>query len=185
MCLTFLLNSSILDTKYAELTMRFSQQYGEEADRALGLWVKLARAFATFNRATAEDIRSFGLTQPQFSVLETLGHHGRIPIGELSRKQLLACGTVTVVVDNLEKEGLVERRHGEEDRRMVYVQLTEKGTSLFREIFVKHAAVVAALASVLSQKEQDELSQLLKKLGTSLSRRLFAVQHARNRTLRT
>jgi MarR family transcriptional regulator, 2-MHQ and catechol-resistance regulon repressor len=151
--------------------MQFTRQYGEEADRALGLWVKLARAFSTFNKATSEDIRRYGLTQPQFGVVESLGHHGRIPIGELSRKQLLAGGTVTVVVDNLEKEGLVERQHCKEDRRVVYVQLTEKGRNLFREIFVQHASVISGLASVLSTQEQDQLAALLKKLGLALARR--------------
>jgi MarR family transcriptional regulator, 2-MHQ and catechol-resistance regulon repressor len=152
--------------------MQFTKQYGEEADRALGLWVKLARAFSTFNRATSEDIRRYGLTQPQFGVIESLGHHGRIPIGELSRKQLLACGTVTVVVDNLEKEGLVERQHCKEDRRVVYVQLTDKGRNLFTEIFVQHAAVVTGIAAVLTGEEQDQLAGLLKKLGVSLARKI-------------
>jgi MarR family 2-MHQ and catechol resistance regulon transcriptional repressor len=151
--------------------MQLTKQYGEAGDRALGLWVKLARAFSTFNRATSEDIRRYGLTQPQFGIIESLGHHGRISIGELSRKQLLTGGTVTVVVDNLEKEGLVEREHCREDRRVVYVQLTEKGRDLFQKIFIQHAAVVTDLVSVLSREEQEQLSNLLKKLGVTLARR--------------
>jgi MarR family 2-MHQ and catechol resistance regulon transcriptional repressor len=163
--------------------MRMTRQYGDDGDRALGLWVKLARAFAVFSRATSEDIRRYGLTQPQFGIIESLGHHGRIPIGELSRKQLLAGGTVTVVVDNLEKEGLVEREHCKEDRRVVYVQLTEKGRILFQNIFVRHAAVVTDLASALSREEQDQLSSLLKKLGLSVSRRATQQEsHDINRT---
>ena len=145
--------------------------YGRTTDLALSLWVKLARAASTFSRLTQEDIRTYGLTQPQFGVLESLGHLGSITLGELSRKQLSSCGNITVVVDNLQKEGLVERRNCAEDRRVMYVQLTPKGTKLFNRIFAGHARFVGSLASVLTEKEQRDLARLLKKLGTALAAR--------------
>ena len=136
------------------------------------MWVKLARASATFGKLTVENIKTFGLTQPQFGVLETLGHIGPLTFGELSRKQLVSSGNMTCVVDNLEKEGLVERIHSTEDRRAIKVQLTAKGQTLFDEIFVKHAHWVAELSSVLPEKEQRQLGTLLKKLGLGLKHRL-------------
>lgn len=151
--------------------MKSTKKYGRKVDIALGMWVKLARAASTFSKHTLEDIRSYGLTQPQFGVLESLGHLGRITLGELSRKQLSSCGNITVVVDNLEKEGLVAREHCTEDRRVVYVQLTPKGEKLFVGIFAHHAAYVTGLASVLSEDEQEQLGVLLRKLGTGLQAR--------------
>jgi MarR family 2-MHQ and catechol resistance regulon transcriptional repressor len=148
--------------------MKTRARYGKKAGLALSLWVKLARAAATFSRLTGEDIRRYGLTQPQFSVLETLGHLGPLCLGELSRKQLVSGGNMTVVVDNLEKEGLVKRDYSGEDRRMVMVELTGKGRRLFERIFPQHAAFVANLASVLTEREQARLSELLRKLGRSL-----------------
>ncbi|MFH0879598.1 MAG: flagellar hook capping FlgD N-terminal domain-containing protein, partial [Lentisphaerota bacterium] len=53
----------------------------------------------------------------QFSALECLGHLGPMMIGELTRKQLVSGGNMTVVVDNLEKEGLVKRVVNAKDRR--------------------------------------------------------------------
>jgi MarR family 2-MHQ and catechol resistance regulon transcriptional repressor len=89
-------------------------------------------------------------------------------IGELCRKQLVSGGNMTVVLDNLEKLGLVERAHSKEDRRAIVVRLTTKGKKLFDEIFVKHAEHIVRLASVLTDQEQEELAGLLKKLGVSL-----------------
>lgn len=77
---------------------------------------------------------------------------------------------MTVVVDNLEKRGLVERIHSSEDRRTVLVRLTRKGKKLFDEIFAQHAEYVGNLASVLTEREQGELGRLLKKLGMALKR---------------
>ena len=75
---------------------------------------------------------------------------------------------MTVILDNLEKEGLVERIRSLEDRRVIKVQLTEKGQTLFQEIFSQHANHVTELASVLSEAEQQQLASLLRKLGLAL-----------------
>jgi MarR family 2-MHQ and catechol resistance regulon transcriptional repressor len=89
-------------------------------------------------------------------------------LGDLSKKQLSSCGNTTVVVDNLEKEGLVERRDCKEDGRSMYVHLTARGRRLFERVFPEHAHHIQTLASVLSPEEQDRLASLLKKLGLAL-----------------
>jgi MarR family 2-MHQ and catechol resistance regulon transcriptional repressor len=80
---------------------------------------------------------------------------------------------MTVVIDNLEKQGLVERRRSSEDRRSTIIQLTEKGKQLFDQVFVQHAQFVEELIwSVLPEEEITQLSGLLKKLGVALKSRL-------------
>lgn len=148
--------------------MRRRKTYGDRIDLALDLWIKLARAYNTFQRLSAKDIASLGVTSPQFSVIECLGHLGSLPIGELSKKMLVSGGNMTVVIDNLEKLGYVERVHSREDRRTVLVQLTKKGTQWFEESFEQHAHRIFDVASVLTAQEQRELARLLKKLGLSL-----------------
>lgn len=152
--------------------MKTTKRYGKKADLALSMWVKLARAAGTFGRLTGADIEGYGLTAPQFSVLEALGHLGPMTIGDLGRKTLSTGGNMTVVVGNLEREGLVSRTHDPKDRRVIMVELTAKGTRLFSEIFPKHAAFVGKIASVLTEEEQAELSRLLKKLGTTCRKNL-------------
>jgi len=149
--------------------MNSTHRYGRRADLALTMWVKLARAFSTFNRVTVEHIRTFGLTQAQFGALECLGHLGSMTIGELCRKQLVSGGNMTVVVDNLEREGLVERVRSTRDRRVIRVRLTQKGTRRFEEIFKPHAEFVSRVAAVLTEKEQTDLGRLLKKLGCGIA----------------
>lgn len=148
--------------------MKTTEKYGIKANAALGLWVKLARAFATFSKKSTESIRSFGLTEPQFAVLETLGHLGSMTIGTLCKKQLVSGGNMTLVVDNLEKEGLVRRVHSQDDRRTIIVELTDKGKELFESVFPEHAENITKAASVLTDEEIETLGKLLKKLGTSL-----------------
>jgi len=149
--------------------MRTIKGYGKKADLALGLWVKLARAFSTFNKYSNESIRTFGLTAAQFGTLECLGHLGPMTIGELSKKMLFSGGNTTCVMDNLEKEGIVERVHDDNDRRVINVRLTDKGEKLFDKTFKVHKDHITKLAATLTENEQEELAHLLKKLGLGLT----------------
>jgi MarR family 2-MHQ and catechol resistance regulon transcriptional repressor len=143
-------------------------KYGAKAARALDMWVKLARAFTVFNNRSNENIRMFGLTGAQFGALECLGHRGPMTIGELAKKMLVSGGNTTCIVDNLAKDGLVERKHGVEDRRVITVQLTKKGKALFDEIFPKHAECITKISTALTSDEQVQLGILLKKLGLGI-----------------
>jgi MarR family 2-MHQ and catechol resistance regulon transcriptional repressor len=142
--------------------------YGAKEDKALGLWVKLARAFSMFNKKSGEDIARYKLTTPQFGVLEVLYHKGPMTIGNLCKKMLVSGGNMTVVIDNLERTGMVERCPIPEDRRAIEVRLTAKGDQLIKKIFPGHAEEIAKIASVLSEREQADLAALLKKLGKSI-----------------
>jgi len=148
--------------------LKTTEKYGKEIDMALGVWVKLARAASTMGKLSSENIRAFGLTEPQFAALECLGHLGTLKLSVLSKKMLVSGGNLTIIIDNLEKERLVERIPSKEDRRAILVQLTSKGQKLFKDIFLKHAEFIANIASVLTEKEQQALANLLKKLGITL-----------------
>lgn len=151
--------------------MNTTDKYGEDANRALDLWTKLARAFSVMNRLSARDIATYGLTQPQLAVLDALGHLGPLTIGELCRKMLVSGGNMTVVLDNLQKDDLIDRTQREEDRRSTEIRLTSKGRELFDRIFPCHAEFIRGVLDVLTKKEQDELSAMLKKLGLALQQK--------------
>lgn len=111
----------------------------------------------------------FGLTQPQFAVIDAVGHLGPMTMGELTSKMLVTGGNMTVVVDNLESCGLVQRQPDDNDRRVTRVVLTQEGRSLFERIFPEHADYMERAFSVLSEAEQRRLGDLLRKLGRGLA----------------
>jgi len=150
--------------------MKTTKKYGKKTDLALTTWVKLARAFSSFNKKSIEGIRRFGLTQPQFAVIEVIGHLGPLKVGEICNKMLVSGGNMTLVLDNIEKLGLIERVHSLEDRRAILIQLTQKGKNLFDDVFNRHAEHVTKLMSVLTVEEQKTLGELLKKLGLTVGK---------------
>ena len=145
--------------------------WSDEEDRALRLWIALARCYMTFARAVAGKVGEYGLTTPQFGTLEALHHVGPLPLGELADKLLVTGGNVTYVMDRLEEQGLVERERSSEDRRVVEGRLTPEGHRVIEDVFPGHAAFVRDLASALDEDEVRELRRLLKKLGKGVARR--------------
>jgi MarR family 2-MHQ and catechol resistance regulon transcriptional repressor len=84
---------------------------------------------------------------------------------EIGKKILKSSGNMTLVIDNLEKRGLVRRERSKEDRRYFTVHLTEAGKKLIKEFFPTHAGRITAEMGVLTPSEQEQLGRLCKKLG--------------------
>ena len=131
---------------------------------ALRTFVKLVRAANGLSARLNRPLAEAGLTESQFGVLEALLHVGPLHHGELAEKILRTNGNVTLVVDQLEKRGLVRRERGSVDRRFIRVHLTEPGTVLVRSLFPAHAARLAEEMRLLSENEQRELGQLCRRL---------------------
>ncbi|MBP7635201.1 MarR family transcriptional regulator [Candidatus Ozemobacteraceae bacterium] len=136
-----------------------------EETRALDVFIKLLRAADSVSRRTRDVISSAGLTESRFGVLESLYHLGPLSPGELGRKILKTAGNLTLVIDNLERDGLVERRSGLNDRRVKRVALTLKGRDLIERLLPPHAKLITSEMAVLTAGEQRELARLCKKLG--------------------
>jgi MarR family transcriptional regulator, 2-MHQ and catechol-resistance regulon repressor len=136
--------------------------------RALDAYIKLNRAIDGLRVPLARAMQEHGLTPAQLGVLEAVYHLGPLSLGDLSRKLLCSGANITVVVDNLEHAGLMVRGRGEADRRVVTVSLTPAGRKRIGKFFPEHARHVARLMSGLSQREQETLGRLCKKLGLSL-----------------
>jgi len=133
--------------------------------RALNALITLSRASDSVTARTQAVIAEAGLTEGQFGVLEALFHLGPLCAADLAKKVLRSRGNLTLVIANLERDGLAARTTRAEDRRYRSVELTAKGRRLVRGIFPRHARLVARTLSALAPAEQDELRRLCRKLG--------------------
>ncbi len=135
---------------------------------ALNAYIKLMRAAESVT-ARSHAVLPKEVTLAQFGVLEALLHRGPLCLGELAGKLLKSGGNLTLIVDNLEKTGLVTRARNPDDRRFITVSLTKKGHSFISELFPKVAASITHEFATLSSAEQFTLGWLCRKLGTSPS----------------
>jgi len=136
-----------------------------EVRRALDAYIKLVRASESVTSRVVRHLDDDGLTASQFGVLEALFFIGPLSQRELAQKILKSGGNVTMVIDNLEKRGLVKREREEEDRRLYRITLTPTGHKLIKSIFPRHAAKIVSQMNILTKEELRELGHLCRKLG--------------------
>ncbi len=137
----------------------------KKQDPSLKLFVVLSKAQRSISDLVKDDIQRYNLNPTEFGVLELLYHQGDQPLQKIGEKILLASGSITYVVDKLEKKEYLERLPYPEDRRITFASITEKGRELLNGIFPDHWKQIEAITAGLSDEEKNQAIQLLKKLG--------------------
>jgi len=128
---------------------------------------RLGRVRAHIDAELDELFAAHGLTAPSFAVLVTLA---RVDDGAgVSQRRLidelgLTSGTISVRMDRLVSQGLVDRRPDPASARNTLISLTERGRELFERVVHAHLANERRLLSGLSDQQVDALAALLRKL---------------------
>ncbi|HEY3524219.1 MAG TPA: MarR family transcriptional regulator [Candidatus Limnocylindrales bacterium] len=111
------------------------------------------------------------------NVISILEVDGPLPMSRLAEALDVSVASATGIVDRMEKRGLVERRHGETDRRVVLVHPTDRAAAVFGVIDERRRQ---ALVSLLEHLDDEALRGLL--VGHRAMRRARA-EMARLRTV--
>jgi DNA-binding MarR family transcriptional regulator len=137
--------------------------------RALRIWLRMLTCTQLIERRVRTRLREdFATTLPRFDLMAQLERHPEgLKMSALSHLLMVTGGNVTAIVDQLEKEGLVERLAEPADRRAFRIRLTRAGEKTFSEMARAHESWVIELLEGLSRKEHEELLKLLAKLKSS------------------
>ena len=114
--------------------------------------------------------RQYGLTSSQYNVLRILRGEGKpMPCLEIGSRMIQVVPAMTGLIDRLEKLEFVRRERCTEDRRVVYIELTDKAATLLDQMDEPVVELEKSLIGHLTRKELKELSRLLEKARQSLS----------------
>ena len=108
----------------------------------------------------------FGLSEGRFQILVRLAHqpNGRFTMGELAEMLDITPRTVTGLVDNLERDGLVKRVDDPNDRRSVHAEITDQGRERVNALWRETAGVQLAMTRGLNEPELIQLRHLCLRL---------------------
>jgi MarR family transcriptional regulator, 2-MHQ and catechol-resistance regulon repressor len=114
-------------------------------------------------------IREFGLTPSQYNILRILrGEGAPLPILEIAERTITVVPGITGLIDRLESAGFAVRQRCEEDRRVIFVALTAKGTAILADLDEPIQKLHAQVHAGLSAAEIDKLIGLLAKVRAGL-----------------
>ena len=135
-----------------------------ETDAASEIIEALAPLLAHQRRRWAARCQAHGLSIIGFQVLALLEMHGAIPMSRLADELDVALPNATGIIKRMADRGLVERTHGEEDRRVVRVDLTDAGHELIGEMEAGRQQRMKALIGALNAGQQRRLLQAVRDL---------------------
>jgi MarR family transcriptional regulator, organic hydroperoxide resistance regulator len=121
----------------------------------------IRRVFQVVNEHSKLAEKKTGVTGPQLWAIKTIAQEAPIMVTEIARRMYLHPATVVGILDRLEKQGLVARIRSTEDRRVVWVELTQLGRAL-----VKKAPEVAQglLVAGLEEMGDNKLKNIMRAL---------------------
>ncbi|MFQ6084071.1 MAG: MarR family winged helix-turn-helix transcriptional regulator [Candidatus Aminicenantia bacterium] len=105
----------------------------------------------------------------EIKVIEILGKKHRSIMRELADEALVAISTMTGIIDRLVEKGFVTRYRTEEDRRVVIVELTEKGMEGYQEHLKQYQDLSRGMLMALNEDEQDTMIKILGKISGVIS----------------
>ena len=130
----------------------------------------VAYAFAEVMRAHCEERgKPYVITPPQWSALSLLLAQDGLTIGTMSQMRGVDAPTGTGIITRLEQNGLVERRHDREDRRVVKVYLTDEGRDIVNTLASPVEQFDQSTKRGFSEGEQDRLLAQLQQIIANVS----------------
>jgi DNA-binding MarR family transcriptional regulator len=125
-------------------------------------------------RKTHDDtLEQFGLSWGEVQVLSSIRYGGapyRSTPGRLASQLGLSSGAMTARLDKMEEAGLIRRLRDPDDRRGVFIELTDRGRELWEETIAVQAEKESLVQATLSERDQDRLNDLLRRLVLAFTR---------------
>ncbi|MBC7784941.1 MAG: MarR family transcriptional regulator [Burkholderiales bacterium] len=130
--------------------------------------ITLVRVFNRMTALSARMAKQHGTTLPQFEVLLCLYEGEGISQQDLAERLLLTKGNICIMMQKMEKAGLIERRPDPVDQRFQRLYLTRAGRELHAAILPDHIAQWKASLQRLTLPEQKTLHELLCRIHDTL-----------------
>jgi DNA-binding MarR family transcriptional regulator len=119
-----------------------------------------------FRRNILESIRKEGfkhdLTFSQVEVLRFIGLNGRETMRAISLYLKIAPPSATEIITEMEKRGLVKRQSDKNDRRVVFITLTDASKKLFVSLSNRKDALLKKMISKLNEKDRKHLERIIR-----------------------
>jgi len=117
----------------------------------------------TWQKASQEESTN-SLTSPKYLLLHLLYKNKQMTASELGKQIGLSSGSITTAINKMVSNELVKRKRDFRDRRVTWLELTEKGIQLVEELSATRQVLWVSLIEMLDQSEREQFRFLLNKM---------------------
>jgi DNA-binding MarR family transcriptional regulator len=131
-------------------------------------WLAVARVHALWKKVFGEALAPLGIQLAHYDVLANVFHAPGLTQQALAEKLLVGRSAMSMLLPELERRELIERRGDEADRRVRRLWLTPTGEALTRQAMAVHVGRLEAMMTVLSDAECDAIGEMMGRVAKSL-----------------
>lgn len=124
----------------------------------------LPELMSAIMRGDTGAVASGKISYPQFRALHAIHDAGQITVNELARALDHGKSSTSTLIDRLSRNGLVRRKRGTTDRRVVYITLTAKGTKLVCQLEENRKNGIRETYDVLTGTERALHKEMIDKI---------------------
>ena len=135
-------------------------------------WIAVARVHQLWKKEFGEALAPLGIQLAHYDVLANIAHYPGLTQQALAEKLLVGRSTMSMLLPELERRGLIERRGDDADRRVRRLWLTEEGAALTDSAMAIHVARLEAMMTVLNDAECDSIGEMMRRIAKSLEGRV-------------
>jgi len=128
----------------------------------------LGRTSAWIKNRYTVFLKPYGISTQQFNILRVLRTANNwIPMHEVNELLIIKSPNITRLADKLVSKKLINRKRCEEDRRVVYVQITDEGLDLLKKIDKKHEGELSDYMDSFTKEEAILMTKIMKKIRSN------------------
>lgn len=110
------------------------------------------------------------ITLPQLLVLDFLDAKGASKMKDLALFMNVSTAAVTGIVERLVRDNYVSRSYDPKDRRIIRVNLTNKGSELFKKINRERRQIIVEIFSKISEADRQNYLRILLEIKEILAK---------------
>ncbi len=143
-----------------------SETQSAELEESIGYMVR--NAHRAYDRVLAGHMAKHDVLTGQYSLLRVLWHEDNLSQIEVAKRMKIERASLTIMLNTVEKAGLITRKTDVNDRRKQLISLTRKGRALESALVPLGTLVNAVALEGLSERETSTLRSLLGRVIANL-----------------
>lgn len=131
-------------------------------------WIAVVRAEKAVVRALSRALAPLDLKIAQLDMLMNLYRHPGLSQHDLARRLLVGRSSITMLLPQLEKQGLLRRESDENDRRVLRLYLTPDGEARLKQALAIYTELIDRVMAQSSPAECDAMGEQMRRITEAL-----------------
>lgn len=122
-----------------------------------------------FFRSMSDEFYKTKLTMPQFAIMDVMSRNPDVKMSDLAHLISVTTAAMTGMIDRLVKGGYVSRGRDPDDRRIIKVRLTSKGSKIVKDMIDHRNKMTERIFGMLSENERAQYLKILDRIRRNLA----------------